>query len=138
MTTHDAPEVNGLSAQLGYALSVQETEEQISEVIRHPEHSAFVYMDDEKLLGFIHVFTALRIESLPFAEIGGLVVDENSRGRGIGKQLVRKAIEWSAGKNIHTLRVRCNTRRKEAHLFYTSLGFANSKDQKVFSLDIKR
>ncbi len=37
---------------------------------------------DKNVIGWIHVFIAVRIESETFAEIGGLVVNENIRGYG--------------------------------------------------------
>ena len=40
-------------------------------------HTAFVALTDEKIVGWIHGFRALLLESKPFVEIGGLLVDEN-------------------------------------------------------------
>jgi GNAT superfamily N-acetyltransferase len=61
-----------------------------------------------------------------------LVIDENYRKQGIGKLLVNKAREWAKEKHIDKLRVRCNRKRTEAHLFYIALGFVEIKEQKVF------
>jgi GNAT superfamily N-acetyltransferase len=90
----------------------------------------------KKQIGWIHAFKTLRIESKPFIEIGGLVVDENYRGKGVGKLLINAIKNWSEQEEISTIRVRCHTKRKEAHLFYNKLGFSESKEQKIFEIRI--
>ncbi len=40
------------------------------------DNCAFVAIIEGKIIGWIHAFKALRIETKPFIEIGGLVVDE--------------------------------------------------------------
>lgn len=136
ISVDDAAQITLLSAQLGYKINAQETAEQIRNVISHPDHCAFVIANQEKILGWIHAFKTFRIESKPFVEIGGLVVDENHREKGIGNKLVEKIKEWSRENNNHTVRVRCNTKRTEAHLFYNKTGFTESKEQKIFQLSL--
>jgi GNAT superfamily N-acetyltransferase len=65
-----------------------------------------------------------------------LVVDGNYRGKGVGRALINKVKEWSANKGIVKLRVRCNVKRTETHKFYKNLGFKETKEQKIFELDI--
>jgi GNAT superfamily N-acetyltransferase len=48
----------------------------------------------------------MRLETKTFIEIGGLVIDENYRGKGIGKILVSKIKEWCIEQKISSLRVR--------------------------------
>jgi len=50
--------------------------------------------------------------------------------------LVSKIKEWCIEQKISSLRVRCNTKRKEAHQFYFKNGFSETKEQKVFELKI--
>ena len=96
-----------------------------------------VIASNEKIVGWIHGFYSLRIESDFFVEIGGLVVDENFRKNGIGKKLVDKVMEWSKLKNCEKVRVRCNVIRKESHKFYENIGFEINKEQKIFSKPVK-
>lgn len=135
MQPNDASEVQRLSEQLGYTLSLNEA--MISEVIRTKDNIAFVAMAGHKMVGWIHAFKALRIESKPFIEIGGLVVDDESRKLGIGKQLVNEIYKWAKQQDCEDLRVRCNTKRSEAHRFYYAMGFIESKEQKVFTKEVK-
>ncbi len=132
----DAESISALSKQLGYGLDVDETKDLIGLVNNHPDHIALVIADEKKQIGWIHAFKTLRIESKPFIEIGGLVVDENYRGKGVGKLLINAIKNWSEQEEISTIRVRCHTKRKEAHLFYNKLGFSESKEQKIFEIRI--
>jgi GNAT superfamily N-acetyltransferase len=99
-------------------------------------HNAFVAIFENNLIGWIGVAEALQIESAPFCEIRGLIVDERYRGRGIGKLLIEKVKQWSKETGNKTLRLRCNMTRKEAHLFYQHLGFKEIKEQKVFEMKV--
>ena len=134
MTVENAKEVNQLSAQLGYPLSLGETIHQMNKILESEDHVALVAAIDKKIVGWIHAFIAIRMESKPFIEIGGLVVDENFRKHKIGSKLVGAIADWCRKEKIDTLRVRCNTKRKETHLFYQKLNFNETKEQKIFQL----
>ena len=136
MRLHDATAVNGLSAQLGYSLSVHQTAEQIKTIASRSDHHACVAVSDNQIVGWIHTFQSYLIESLPFVEIGGIVVDEKYRGKGIGKKLIQHAIDWSIKQKIFKLRVRTQTKRLDALQFYRSLKFEEVKEQKVFQLEL--
>ena len=49
---------------------------------------------DEEILGWIHVYVSLRLMIDPAGELGGLVVTENARNKGVGKRLLQKAEDW--------------------------------------------
>jgi N-acetylglutamate synthase-like GNAT family acetyltransferase len=132
----DCKAVNELSKQLGYVLSLDHTKAQIIKLIAGKEHGAFAAIAEEKLIGWIHPFITLAIETKPFVEIAGLVVDEKFRDKGVGKRLVKKICEWSMLKEMDTIRVRCNTKRIQSHLFYQKIGFNELKEQKVFLLNL--
>jgi GNAT superfamily N-acetyltransferase len=136
ITEHDAEPVNILSTQLGYAVPLEQTLANIRSVLATQGHHAFVAMHENKIIGWIGVAHALQIESAPFAEIRGLIVDERYRGYGIGKLLIEKVKQWSKETGNKTLRLRTNVIRKEAHLFYQHLGFKEIKQQKVFEMSI--
>ncbi len=93
-------------------------------------------MNDNRLIGWVGVAQALQIELAPFCEIRGLVVDDQYRNRGVGKLLVEQAKKWGREKRNDKLRLRCNVKRTEAHLFYQHLGFKEAKQQKVFEIEI--
>ena len=91
---------------------------------------------DDRIVGWMHVFHALRVESQPFCEIAGLVVDEQFRGRGIGRRWIEHAKHWCKRKNCNRLRVRTNTKRTATHQFYSGVGFSLVKEQKIFEMKL--
>ena len=129
--------INSLTNQLGYETVSEKTKVRLSEIITSNDNCVFIAIVNGIIIGWIHGFYTLRIESDPFVEIGGLVIDHNFRRKGIGKILVQKVIEWTKLKNGSSIRVRCNTIRIESHQFYSYNGFEEIKEQKIFSRSIK-
>ena len=83
------------------------------------------------VVGWVHVFGAQRLESLPYAEIGGLVVTEGARGTGFGHALLAAAEAWARDRAFGDMRIRSNVLRERAHRFYERCGYASPKSQKV-------
>lgn len=83
-------------------------------------------------VGWIHIGATHRLEAGPFAEIGGLVVDEAHRGGGIGAALVKAAEDWARGRGFGLVRVRSNVARAGARGFFQRLGYGEVKTQAVF------
>jgi len=136
MTIDHVPDVRWLSEQLGYPIPTTQIEMNINELVTSPNHIAFIALYNQQIVGWIHAFRAMLIESKPFIEIGGLVVAENFRNSGIGKKLVDKIKEWAIQKAINEVRVRSNVLRNAAHRFYLNNGFIEIKQQKVFQLHL--
>lgn len=131
-TVNDAEYITELSCQLGYETTREKTQQRLTEILNNTDNCVFVAVNNAKVIGWIHGFYSLRVESEPFVEIGGLVVDKNHQKKGIGKLLIETVYEWSRLKECDKIRVRSNTIRKEAHQFYKKLGFTETKEQKVF------
>ena len=136
MTAADAQEVNMLSRQLGYPLSLDQTIQNIHSVLRSKDHTAFVAVDEDKVIGWIGAAQAIMIEVLPHCEINGLVIDENYRGKGVGKKLIGELKQWARQKGNEMMSLHCNVKRTSAHLFYEHLGFKEVKEQKNFVIRI--
>jgi GNAT superfamily N-acetyltransferase len=132
----DAAAVTNLSEQLGYRTSTPETANRIEMLAASTDNCVFVAERQGEVIGWIHGFCAIRLESAPFTEIGGLVVDERYRGLGIGKKLIAQVVAWSKQKGILSIRVRCNTKRTPTHAFYRHMGFSETKEQKIFDLKL--
>ena len=129
----DASAIGSLAAELGYPNSGDETADRLRRVLETERQAVLVAETRElAIIGWIHVFGAVRVESDAFAELGGLVVAESSRGRGIGGQLVASADRWANDNGYHRLRIRSRIERSEAHGFFERLGFAGQKTQRVF------
>jgi GNAT superfamily N-acetyltransferase len=132
----DAAAVAILSGQLGYTISEEQTLQNIQTIIKSKTSTAFVAVYDKEVIGWTSVSYNIQLESRPSAELRGLVIDERYRKKGIGKMLVEKAKEWGRERGIELLRLRCNVKRTETHIFYVRLGFTETKQQKVFEIKI--
>lgn len=125
-----------LTRQLGYDTTGASTWERLRYINNSSNDVAFGAYEQEQLLGWINICCTMRLESGAFCEIGGMVVLDNARGKGIGKRLLQKASEWSRQKNMPVLKVRSNVIRKDTHRFYLQNGFEAIKEQKVFELKL--
>ncbi len=134
--TADAEFITELSDQLGYKTTHEKIRKRMDVLLEDPHHCVFVVCNRAIVVGWIHAFYCIRIESDPFIEIGGLVIEKHYRKKGLGKMLIRKVIEWAAMKNITRIRVRSNTIRKETHEFYRNIGFKEIKEQKIFDMEL--
>lgn len=130
----DAAAVAVLATQLGYPSQPEEAERRLQALAERSDHIVLVAeTDGGAVVAWCHAGGALPVETGPFAEILGLVVDESRRGQGIGEKLVEAAAEWAIGNGFETIRVRSNVVRERTHRFYERLGFARVKSQVVFS-----
>ncbi len=133
----DADPICSLSAQLGYPLPSGTVAPFQASLLQLPDHRVFVAEDEEgQVRGWVHVFISHRLFVPPFAELGGLVVENTHRRSGIGSALLAKAEEWASEVGCPLFRIRTNTRRIDAELFYRDVGYKLSKTQSVFEKDL--
>jgi GNAT superfamily N-acetyltransferase len=128
----DADAIGALGAVLGYAAPDNSTRHRLADVLASDRHAVFVAMAPEGIVGWVHVFAAPRVASEPFAELGGLAVDEQARRRGIGRALVGQAEAWAVERGYGKARVRVSTEREGAHAFYESLAYDRAKSQYIY------
>ena len=129
----DAGSIANLSGQLGYPSSTASVRQRLRNILAEPGHTVWVAENEAgAIAGWIHVFVKQLLESDREIEIGGLVVDQNSRRQGAGKALVEHAERWARSKRLKTVYVRSNVIRKEAHIFYQKLGYKIIKTQSAF------
>ncbi|QXU41935.1 GNAT family N-acetyltransferase [Pedobacter sp. D749] len=136
ITKKDAESVAWLSTQLGYESDIEQILARIKQINNSNDNCAFVALVDDKVVGWIHGFYTLRIESDPFVEIGGLIVDSAYRNLKIGKQLIERVKLWAEQLQVKKLKVRCNTKRIESHQFYERVGFKENKRQIAFEMNL--
>lgn len=107
--------------------------ERVQELAASPADAVFVAVDEaEQIVGWIHIARRVLLESGPFAEILGLVVDEAFRNCRIGEALVHHAEAWAHDRGLSEIRVRSNVIRERARGFYERLGYHVVKQQAVF------
>lgn len=132
----DVQAIADLSEQWGYRSTKEKMLRCLQDIGNNNDHVVYVLLKVDHIIGWVHGIYSLRIEADPFVEIGGLVVDKDFRRQGSGKFLVDKIVEWSLIRNCHTIRVRCNIIRKEANAFYSSIGFKEIKQQRVYDINV--
>jgi GNAT superfamily N-acetyltransferase len=132
----DAEALAGLCGQLGYPSETAQVTARLRSIGSRPDHAMLVVVEGGRLTGWVHVFVSRLLETEPRAEIGGLVVDEAMRGRGLGRALLRAAAAWAGSMGLRLLRVRSNVTRERAHRFYEREGFRETKKQGVFERDL--
>lgn len=126
----DAPRIAELNQELGYETSPLIVERQLRTILAEKNHYAYVAIIGDQIVGYIHGFISIRLTTEPFAEIGGLIIEERFRKNGIGRKLVGH-MEQDIN-DVEKLRVRCNVKRSSAHEFYLALNYEENKEQKVF------
>ncbi len=133
MTAADSAAVAALATQLGYPSSAEMIGRRLRLMAGDADHGLFVAEGPAgRVAGWVHVHGQRLLEAEPFAEIGGLVVDEACRGQGYGRALLAEAERWAAARGYAEVCVRSNATRLEAHRFYRGLGYALVKAQQVF------
>jgi GNAT superfamily N-acetyltransferase len=132
-TVADAPRLAELSGQLGYPSTAEEVAQRLRQIQRDAQHIVYVAeWPPGRVLGWIHVHECHLVESDLQAEIGGLVVEEGNRGRGVGRLLMQHAEQWAEGRGCRAVMLRSNIVRAGAHAFYGKLGYQTIKMQKTF------
>ncbi len=128
----DAPAFAGLATQLGYPSSPREVRERLATVLDDPKHLILAAASGGRAVGWAHAYVCCLVESDTFVELGGLVVDESHRGKGVGGKLLEKVEEWARQKGCRAVSVRSNVIRHEAHIFYAARGYDPIKTQHAF------
>jgi len=135
----DAAEVARLAGQLGYPASATVMEKRLRRLLVSSADVVFVAESAEGgLLGWIHGVLSQFLESDYRMEIAGLVVDERCHRSGVGRKLVAQVEAWAVERGVEQAVVRCRTTRTEAHGFYQSLGYNQTKTQIVFGKTLSR
>ncbi len=132
----DAATISHLSEQLGYHCDPEQTTAHLLALHDSKNDAVYVATNKDNIVGWMHIFYAVRIESAPFCEIAGLVVHENYRRNSIGRLFINLANTWCREKQCPSLRVRCNVLRAASHRFYERIGFTEVKEQKVYKMEL--
>lgn len=135
--TKDSEAIAKLGIQLGKEVTAEEIEKRLKEMDSDTLQETFVAEENGTILGWVNVTAYNEILSGTQARIGGLVVDINTRGKGIGRKLMEKTEEWARDKGSKSMKLSSNTKRTEAHTFYEKIGYTKVKEQASFKKDLK-
>ena len=132
----DAEAIARLSEQLGYPTEDDMVRKRLSALLGSTLDSVYVAEADGSVVGWIHVYASVRLESVAMAEIGGLIVDGSHRGKGVGERLLQEAEGWAQRLGLSRIRVRTRATRTEAHRFYAREGYRRTKLQHVLDKEL--
>jgi GNAT superfamily N-acetyltransferase len=126
------------------ALPILPDPEEILQQIRHCKERVsgdlFLAMDTqdgrEVLVGYLQMCEISLVCFPPSAELSAILVHEELRGRGIGRQLVKQAVEWTREKGLSRLLVSSQLHLEKAHRFYEREGFTRWKSSAFFTLGV--
>jgi GNAT superfamily N-acetyltransferase len=117
----DAAAIATLAGELGYPSAEADVRARLEDLRgRGADEEAYVAIGDDAVVGWIHVYRVVLLETSRQAEVGGLVVADGHRGRGVGQQLLRAAESWAIERGMREIRLRSNILRNDAHRFYRS------------------
>ncbi len=136
MNESHLPEVARLSDQLGYPVALDDLRARFMKLVSSQRHTLLVYEESKNILGWVHAECVEDLIEEEKAEIKALIVEENSRGSGVGKALVEAAEKWAKTYQLHTIYLNCNILRERTHQFYQRDGFVNYKTSLFFEKKI--
>lgn len=132
----DSEALAELCTQLGYQTDSMDIPLRLSLVNNLDHHAVFIAELDQQVVGWIHVYLCPLLVSSLQAQLGGLIVHSNVRGKGIGKNLMQQAEAWCQKNACQYLSVYTNIVRLETHKFYEHLGYRTIKTEHVFRKDL--
>lgn len=129
----DYDRIADLAGQLGYSSTKAQIRTRLREMQDSKQYVVYVAEPPGcQIAGWIGVYIFRAVEVDYFAEISGLVVDQEIRSGGIGKALLDAAEEWARSLGCIVISVRSNVIRDRAHQFYMNNGYEHTKTQKSF------
>lgn len=103
------------------------TDDQLEIMINDDSKPIFVYEEDEEVLGY--AFTIFQqhlndniLTDIKTLYIDDLCVDENQRGKGIGKKLYKHVLEFAKGSGCYNVTLNVWSFNEPAMKFYQSVG----------------
>ncbi|MDR2833157.1 MAG: GNAT family N-acetyltransferase [Streptococcaceae bacterium] len=132
-TLQDAKQIQIIhETSLGYPFSLEATQNQLKAVLDKGEDIVLVAEMDGKVVGIIHAQYYLAIYHEEVFNVLGLAVANECHGKGVGKALMSELEKQVIAKGVKGIRLNSGEKRKEAHLFYESIGFTKEKYQAKF------
>ena len=123
MAATDIPAAGKLLSQLGYEMNTGEVERRYNAVKERGDHAVFVAEEDGRIIGFLHLYERPAFDKPPEVIVQAIVVDQRSRGTGIGKTIMSMAERWASERGFSSIALTSNISRSGAHLFYNRLGY---------------
>lgn len=120
----DADVISRLLEQLGYPTENGLVARRLSLLAGNMEHLDVVVESGDQVLGFMSVHFIPQIAfDAEYAVISYLIVDQETRSRGVGKILEEYAVKTAVERHCRRIYLHSNARRTDAHRFYLRQGY---------------
>jgi len=115
-------------AEKGQSPSQDDYQRVFDEISASPGYELLVAEEQGEVAGSVVLLIVpnLSHEALPWAVVENLVVDQRYQGKGFGRLLMEYAIARAKEAGCYKIGLSSDKRRREAHRFYSSLGFKAS------------
>ncbi len=108
--------------------------ERLSRVVGDPATTLLLVRDDGRIVGAAAVLV-YATPAFVKARIEDVVVDENSRGKGVGDALVRRCIEVARERGAEIVELQSARWREVANRLYPRLGF-QLRESNLYRLEL--
>jgi len=125
----DAKDIAKLSLQMDHDMTEEEARERLENILKDNTQVLLAAEVDGKVMGYNSVSASYELLNGVQARIEGLVVDESTRGLGLGRKLMERAEEWAKEKGSKSMKLPTNVKRIEAHKFYEKIGYTKTREQ---------
>src|SRR5437588_11539189 len=137
----DLPAIIDLYKQLDVSksepLSIEDATQIFRKINTYPDYKLYVAVKDGQTVGTftLLIMACLAHQGKPSGIVEDVVVDEQWRGKGVGKLMMQFAMDYCKRAGCSKLALSSNMKRVAAHQFYESLGF--QKHGYSFRVDIE-
>ena len=132
MTALDIPMSQALLSQLGYQLDAQEVRRRYDAVAESGDHTLMVAEQDGRVIALCHAYARPALDKPPEVIVQVLVVDQASRGSGVGKIMMAAAETWAADRGFASIALASHVSRSQAHAFYEAIGYRREATSHLF------
>jgi GNAT superfamily N-acetyltransferase len=123
-TDKDTFALASLISELGSPTSPEEMQRRVERVRGRSDVTVFVALAEGSIVGMAGLLvTPSFVRSTPDGQIIALVVAETHRGRGIGRELMKRAEAWLADKGVKRVSLTSGLHRASAHAFYRACSY---------------
>lgn len=105
-----------------FELSPEEATARLEYILSNPDYTLLIAREGDAVLGTV-TGICCRALSMPFLVIEDVVVREDCRGKGVGKQLMDELDRFALENKCEYAILVSSGFRKEAHKFYEKQGF---------------
>ena len=120
------------SAEMGYNYPLEQTRQQLMELLQSEEDKIFVAEVDGVVAGYVHANNYELLYAPPMKNVMGIAVSSDYRKMGIGKALLERVEQWAKETGAAGVRLVSGGSRVDAHSFYCSMGYGEGKPQLNF------